>query len=125
MTIKTAPINISSPAVENRPIPDFSESLPKDLLMKNAAIIAKTHRISRTVKIPIINGAMLSKEMLVGSGFRPERAAQSPFQSGKIVCRKSVNEVRTVTTTTETEITVPTIIVINPYNALLKMVPSL
>lgn len=125
MTINTAPISISSPMVENRLIPDFSESAPKDRLKKNAAIIEKTHSTSRTVKIPTINGAMLSKEMLVASGVRPERAVHSPFQSGKIVCRKSVSEVRTVTTTTTTEITAPTIPVINPYKALLNMAPSL
>ena len=114
ITINTAPINIISPAVENRPTPDFSESAPKDRLTKNAEIIENIHSIAKTVKIPAINGIMLSIDIFEGLGVRPERAVQSPFQSGKIVYRKSVSEVRTTIITAAIEITPPTIPIINP-----------
>ena len=112
--INTAPMSSSNPAVENKPTPDFSESVPKERLKKNAAIIENTQRISNTVKIPTMKGAILSIEIFVGSGVRPESAVKSPFQSGKTVYRKSVNEVRTVITSTPAEITPPTIPIITP-----------
>jgi len=112
--INTVPMSSSNPAVENKPTPDFAESVPKERLIKNAAIIEHIQRIINTAKSPARKGAMLSREIFDGSGVRPESAVQSPFQSGKIVYKKSVNEVRTVMIITATEITTPTIPIINP-----------
>jgi hypothetical protein len=123
--INTAPMSSSNPAVENKPTLDFSESVPKERLKKNAAIIENTQRITNTERNPIRKGATLSIVIFYGSGVRPESAVQSPFQSGKTSYRKSVNEVRTVMMITAIEITPPTIPAITPYSALLKILPSL
>jgi len=112
--INTAPMRSSNPAVENKPTPDFTESVPSERLTKNAAIIEDTQRIISIAKIPARKGVMLSRDKFDGLGVKPESAVQSPFQSGNSAYRKSVSEVRTVTITAAIEITPPTIPIINP-----------
>jgi len=112
--IRTAPMSSSSPVVENKPTPDFAASVPRERLIKNAAIIANTQRITIMAMIPVRKGIMLSKLRFDMLGVNPESAVQSPFQSGKIVYRKSVSELRTTIATTAIEITPPTIPIINP-----------
>jgi len=113
-TINTAPMSSSNPAVENKPTPDFAESVPSERLIKNAAIIEDIQRIMSTAKIPARKGIMLSRVIFDVLGVRPESAVQSPFQSGKIVYRKSVSEGRTTIITAAIEITPPIIPIINP-----------
>jgi hypothetical protein len=112
--INTAPMSSSNPAVENKPTPDFAESVPSERLIKNAASIENTQRIMNTTINPVRKGIMLSRVIFDVLGVRPESAVQSPFQSGKIVYRKSFSEVRTVIITAAIEITPPTIPIINP-----------
>jgi len=112
--INAAPMSSSNPAVENKPTPDFAESVSSERLTKNAAAIENTQRIMNTEKTPARKGIMLFRERFEGLGVRPESAVQSPFQFGKIACRKSVSEVRTVAITATIEITPPTIPTINP-----------
>ena len=113
-TINAAPMNISNPAVENKPTPDFAESVPSERLIKNAAIMPVIQIMMNIARSPARNGKILSRDKFDGSGVRPESVAQSPFHPGKILYMKSVNEVRTEMTTTATEITPPIIAVINP-----------
>ena len=112
--INAAPMSSSNPAVENKPTPDFADSVFSERLTKNAVIIENTQRIMNTVKILARKGKMLFRERFEGLGVRPESALQSPFQFGKITCRKSVSEVRTVAITAAIEIAPPTIPIINP-----------
>ena len=110
----TEPMSSSNPVVENKPTPDFSERLLSERLTKSIAIMEDAQMIINTVKIPTRKGVMLSGEKFDKSGVRVESAVQSPFQSGKMLYRKSVSEVKTVIITAATEITPPAIPIINP-----------
>lgn len=54
--INTAPIRSSNPAVENKPTPDFIESVLSERLTKNAEIIENTQMTMNTAKIPARKG---------------------------------------------------------------------
>jgi len=66
--INTAPMSSSNPAVENKPTPDFAESVRSERLIKNVAIMADIQRIINPAKIPVRIGVMLSRVRFDGSG---------------------------------------------------------
>jgi hypothetical protein len=114
MMINTEPMSSSNPVVENNPTPDFCERFSSERLAKKADIIENAQRMINTAKIPTRKGARLLIDRFEGLGVKPERAVQSPFQSGNSVYRRSFNEVKTVKMTTAIETTIPTIPKIKP-----------
>ena len=80
--INTAPMSNSNPEVENKPTPVFAESDTTERLMKKAAMIENTQRITKTARSPARKGKMAVGFILDVSGVKPESADQSPFQVG-------------------------------------------
>ena len=83
--IKTAPINKSNPAVENKPVPDFSATCLRERLRRKVAIIANTQRMTKIIIAAEMKGIKSVNEMFAVFGVVPESdemVDQSPFQLG-------------------------------------------
>ena len=122
--VRTAPINISSPAVPNKPAPVFEESRLRDLLKKNAARMANTKsttrmttraviRVMKVLDAKFMSWAMSSDDTVVGS--KLAKFAKSMPKSAKIETN--------ATTAVPIAATTPTIAAITAYRALLNMPP--
>jgi len=71
MIVRTAPINNSSPAVENSLTDVFDEDCSSERLTKNAVIIANIHRMTKTTIAATMKGSTSERLILLVIGVMP------------------------------------------------------